>query len=397
METTLNLCEIQAKAALEDRSKVIAEIRTVEADTSLSDAVKANRIKRLDAEARGLEATARDAIERGNREAEVRALAANSPSSMPRQRHEDDGESLRHGMLPSLSEYRALTTTSADAVIPTRTMGQAFDFLRAKSVFLASGPRVFAMDSKTLEVPRISASSSASMVAEGTSIPLTDTTISAVNLTARKAAVLTKATNESVMDSNPELVRLVGEDHMREVARLLDKQFLEGDGSGANMRGLRNFTGVTSTSLGTNGATPTLDNFADCLGRLEQANGDLSNAAWFMSGRTWGTLRKLKDTTNRYLITDQVSEDGVKRLFGVPVYVSNLISITETQGTSTDCSWAGLVDLGQVAVGRRTEITVSYSADAYYAEDCIGIRTTSRWDVAPIDPAGTQLITGIRP
>ncbi|MFF5030035.1 phage major capsid protein [Streptomyces collinus] len=349
-----------------------------------------------------MEIRAVDAAEdaaRAARETEGRALAARAGDVFTgKEEHVIEGEKFRSGgMLPSVSEFRQMTTTSASAVIPTQTLGQVFDFLRHKSVFLAAGPRVLTMDGKTLSVPRISASTSAAMVAEGSSIPVTDMTLQAVTLTAKKAAVLTKATNESLDDSNPELLRIVGDDHMKEVARLLDAQFLAGDGTGNNMRGLRNFAGVTVTSMGANGASLSLDALADAVGRLESANGDLNGAAWFMSGRSWASIRKAKDGQSRYQVSPDPTQDGERRLFGIPVYISNQVSNSETVGTSNDCSWIGLVDLSQIAVGRRAEVSVAYSQDAYFDSDVTGIRSTSRWDIAPLDPNGVQLITGVRP
>ncbi|WP_030942426.1 phage major capsid protein [Streptomyces sp. NRRL S-646] len=389
-----------AKNALERRASVISQMRAVLNDAALSEAEKRKRVEGMDAHVNALDAEARDYVERAERENEARSLAGRVGGAAftgNEERALDGGESFRNGgMLPSTAEFRQMTTTSAAAVIPTQTLGQVFDFLRQKSVFLASGPRVLKMDGKTLSVPRISASTSASMVAEGSSIPVTDMTLQAVTLTAKKAAVLTKATNESLLDSNPELLRIVGEDHMKEVARLLDAQFLAGDGTGNNMRGLRNFSGVTVTSLGTNGASLTLDALADGVGRLESANGDLNGAAWFMSGRSWASIRKAKDGQSRYQVSPDPTQDGERRLFGIPVYISNQISNTETVGTSTDCSWIGLVDLSQIAVGRRAEVSVAYSQDAYFDSDVTGIRSTSRWDVAPLDPNGVQLMTGVR-
>ncbi|WP_406429839.1 phage major capsid protein [Streptomyces sp. NBC_01589] len=381
----------QAKAALEKRANLVSELRSVEADPKLSASEKRERVERIDVDLRALEAEAREAVERGEREAEVRSLTQGVPGFLT------PGTAEQKRMLPSLGEYRQLTTASADAVIPTQLLGNVFDFLRAKSVFLSANPQLVTMDSMTLEVPRIAASSTASMTAEGAGIGISDTTFQAVTLTAKKAAVLTKATNESLMDSSPELQQLVAKDHMKEVARLLDAQFLAGNGTTPNMRGLRNFSGVNVTPLGTNGASLSLDGLADAVGRLEQNNGDLNGAAWFMSGRSWASIRKAKDGQQRYQVSPDPTRDGERRLFGIPVFVSNQISNAETVGTSSDCSWIGLADMGQVVVGRRQEVRVIYSSDAYFDSDSMGVRTTSRWDIAPLDPKGIELITGVRP
>jgi HK97 family phage major capsid protein len=402
MSTCDDLYRRQANAALDERMKLITEARSIEADNRMSNAEKRERVERIDRDVTRLEAEARDAVERGEREAEVRSLAertglasALTPgggSALPGDR-EDEWRAL----MPSRDEYRTATSGSAAAVIPVPTLNKVFDFLRHKSVFLSAGPRVLNMDSMTLGVPRISASTTAAMTAEGAVIGASDPTLATVTLTARKAAVLSKATNEALEDSDPSLLQLMAEDHFKEVARLLDAQFLAGNGTAPNMRGLRNFTGVGVTSLGTNGASLALDNLADAVGRLEQNNGDLGGAAWFMSGRSWASIRKAKDSQQRYQVSPDPTKDGERKLFGIPVHVSNQISNAETVGTSNDCSWISLVDMGQVVVGRRREIQVVYSADAYYDTDSTGIRTTSRWDIAPLDPKGVELITGVRP
>ncbi|MEH0577107.1 hypothetical protein QBA54_22020 [Streptomyces sp. B21-108] len=75
MTDCVDIYKRQAMATLEERKKLVTEVRSVEADTSLSEAAKRTRVERLDRDITRLEAEARDAVERGEREAEVRSLA----------------------------------------------------------------------------------------------------------------------------------------------------------------------------------------------------------------------------------------------------------------------------------------------------------------------------------
>ncbi|WP_267594345.1 phage major capsid protein [Carbonactinospora thermoautotrophica] len=386
----------RANALLEERKRLHNEYLLVLNDATLSEGDKRERLKPLEAE---IEAKGREVerlIRQAEHEVEQRAAMA-SAGPLGRVQVTEKRERF---ILPSFTEYRALSESSPGAggvLVPAGQAGTYFDMLRANSVVLAAGPRVLPMDSNTLNVPRVSTSTAVAMVAEGANIAPSDLTLASVELKAKKAAALTLVNNELLADSNPAARDVVSEDHIKSVAAFLDAQFLAGAGTGENMRGIRNFQDVTVTPLGTNGGSLTLDALADAVGRLEGNNGNLNRAAWFMSGRSWASIRKAKDSQQRYQVSPDPTNDGPRRLFGIPVYVSNQISNAETVGTSNDCSWIALVDLDQVVIGRRQEITVRYSEDYAFNADQTAIRTVSRWDIAPLDPKGVELITGVRP
>jgi HK97 family phage major capsid protein len=204
----------------------------------------------------------------------------------------------------------------------------------------------------------------------------------------------TYASNEALDDSQPGLRQVLAADHERSMGLTLDLQFLQGSGTTPNLRGIRNFSGVTATPLATNGATPTLDDIADAIERLETDNA--AAAAIFMHPRTWATYRTLVDSQLRYQLQPDPTGESRRQLFGVPVYVSSQISTTETVGTSEDCSWVGVVDMSQIVVARRNEITIEYSRDFRFDFDQTAIRTVSRWDIAPVNEEGIEIITGVR-
>ncbi|MFE9962879.1 phage major capsid protein [Streptomyces sp. NPDC005525] len=303
---------------------------------------------------------------------------------------------------PLFSEYRTMVESTPAAggyLVPIQQADQVYDMLRARSVVLGSGIRVVSMDRAKIDLPRPTATTAAAMVAEATGITPSDPVLSVLELKARKAAAFTKHSNELLEDSSPAAREFIAYDHAQAIGLTLDTQFLSGDGTGNNMLGIRNFAGVSTNPLGANGAQLTsLDPLIDALGRAEGNNSLSGDLVWFMSARTWATVRKLKDGQNRYQIAPDPTQAGPYSLFGIPVIVSNSISNVEKVGTSAfSCSWVGLVNKNQAVIGERRGITVVYDSSRYADEDVTSVRTTARYDIGALDSKGVELVTGILP
>ena len=317
----------------------------------------------------------------------------------------DDISGARSGVpiMPTYSEYRqqeqrALAEGTGGAggfLVPDEYSRSWFDMLRAQSVVLGANPVILEATSDVLRLPKVASGTVVSMTAENATIAQGDPTFGEVVLTPRKAAALTLVSNEVLEDSAPSVREVLARDHLAQVALLLDAQMLAGNGTAPNMRGIRNFTGASVTSLGANGATPTLDDFASALQRLQAANAG-ARPVWFMHSRTYGTVRKIKDGQNRYQLSPDPSQDSPMSLFGVPISISNQISIAESVGTNNDNSYVILADMNQLAVAQRKAITVEYSRDFAFSSDQTAVRTVARFDCQPINVAGFEIITGVR-
>lgn len=305
--------------------------------------------------------------------------------------------------LPSRRQYHQLieqraVSSSGNPFLPAGQANTFYDRLRAAAVVLRAGPQILPVEDTTLRVPGLSASVTVSAIGENTAITPSDPTFTSVTLTPRKLAALTLAANEALDDSNPGLREIVANDLVRQTATTLDLQFLEGSGTAPNMRGFRNMSGTTQATVGgANGGTPTLDDFATAVQNLETANANLERAAWFMSGRTWGTVRKIKDTQSRYQLSPDPGADASKSLFGVPVYLSSQIPTTETVGTSTDTSHVILADMSQIVVGQRKQVEVALSSDYAFNADQTAIRVLGRFDIGVLNAAAVYVMLGVRP
>lgn len=333
-----------------------------------------------------------DAFETDTRNAELnarveRALGRGAP----------DGRTW----LPSRGEYRDWETravgSSGNPFLPVEQASVFFDRLRAASVVLSAGPRILTTEAAELNVPKIGASVTVGTYSENTQITPSDPTFDAVTLHPRKVAALCLASNESLADSTPGLRDVIAQDLVLSAAGEIDTQFLEGDGVAPNMTGLRNTASATVTWLGANGGTPTLDDLAGAVAALEATNAATTGAAWFCSPRTWATIRKLKDGQNRYQLAPDPSVDGPRRLFGIPVYVTNHIPNDETRGTSNDCSHVILAPMDQVIVAQRQDVEIAFSGDFRFDYDQTAVRVVARFDVGAINPEAVVVIGGVRP
>lgn len=303
--------------------------------------------------------------------------------------------------LPSLREYRewrATSTDSAGVFVPDQQAGRWFDRIRTRSVVLSAGPMILPMDGKTLDVPKLAGSVSVATVDEGDPIPASDPTYDKITLTAHKLAALSYVTSEALDDSTPALREVVQADMEREFAGELDRQLLVGDGTGTNMTGIRNFSGVTELDPfgGENGGAPTLDELADMVATAEALGIDLDSLVWFMRPQVWNVVRKLKDNDDRYQLSPSPTTDARKRLFDVPVAPTSRLAGDETTGTSEDTSPVILSDMSRVAVGRRKEMQLKVSEDFAFDEDTVALRVIGRFDIQPTHPEGIIIRPGAR-
>ncbi len=111
-----------------------------------------------------------------------------------------------------------------------------------------------------------------------------------------------------------------------------------------------------------------------------------------MTSREFVKLRKIKDTTGRYLIQPDPTEAGAYRLLGHAVVVTN--RLPDAAGTP-NTGRAALVDMSQIAVARDMAPTVKILDERYADFDQMAIRVVARYDAAPLNPTAVVVLTGI--
>lgn len=303
------------------------------------------------------------------------------------------------------------SAASGNGFAPSEAAGFFFDHLAAQSVGLVSGFRQIPTTAAQLDVPAVVSDANVGWVEEGQEITPSDPGTDTITATPRAIKALTYVSNEMISDSNPSAQNMVAANLARAVALKLDLGFFEGSGALPEIRGLRNVTGIQTVSMGANGAAFTnLDPFADALGQLAEA--DAQGTAIVMSPRSWKALIKLKengsDSTKPLLQASAGSGaqpvDGaipargaVGSIYGVPVWLSSQLSITETQGTAVDASSAYVYEADQVVAVLRQDASVEVDRSAAFSSDRTAVRVVLRADLVIPNPPAVARITGIIP
>jgi len=306
--------------------------------------------------------------------------------------------------LPGLSEYRDLRAEqravgTTGAFIPVGNAATYFDLLRKRTAVLAAGPVIIPVEHNgSLKVPKVTSAVTIAGKAEAAALDASDPTLDSITLDPKKFGAYTLVNREAIEDSAPQLREVVANSLVRDTAVELDKQLVTGSGSGQNLRGLRNVSGVTAgPSTGTNGGSLTFAHLADTLGAAEGADVDPERLAWIMHSRTWASVRKLADSSSRPIVSVDPTQGVHPTLWGHPVFISNSLSVAETKGTSSDCTAILLADMSQVVVGVAREVELTVSEDFAFDTDQVAVRVTARYDIGVPHPTAVTITEGIRP
>ena len=264
--------------------------------------------------------------------------------------------------------------------------------LEAASTFLAAGPRIFDT-AGPLRIPKAPKASDVSFVGENEQIPEANPDFDEVSLlpsTMKSLKTLTRYSNELARQSVVSLDAALKDRLVADVAAKIDTQFLSASGDGITTpKGLFAYSGIQTLAVG--GAL-TLDHLLTAWGMALGENVAMGSLKWFLTPGDFVSLRKVKDTAGQYLLQPDPTADGVFRLWGAPVVISN--RIPNTTG-ATPTGRAALVDMSQIAVARDAAPSVKVLDQTFGDYDQQAIRVTARYDAAPLNPKAVVALTGI--
>ena len=160
-----------------------------------------------------------------------------------------------------------------------------------------------------------------------------------------------KATRSNLQDLEAAVVQLKA----KAVQETFDNTFINGDtATDVNaFDGLDKLTtGAQVVSMGTNGATLTLDKLDELIDAVKGGKPHML----LMSRRTRRTLSNLARATGSGLLETDRNQFGqmVQYYDGIPVGINDYISDAQTVGTSTDCSTLHSVQFGEGALAGLT-------------------------------------------
>lgn len=270
------------------------------------------------------------------------------------------------------------TTTANPELLREQVSSLLIQPLEAASVVLAAGPRIFDT-AEPLRIPKLISSSDPAWVGEGELIPEHDVDFDEVRLmpTNRKSVkTLIRFTNELLRQSVIGLDSVLKDRLVSDVARKLDTAFLVGDGADNTVTGIVNQPGVQKAVL--DASEP--DSLLDALALASAA--EVTPNRWFLSGADFYSVRKLKDSSGKYILESDITQGTTYRLFGVPVTVTNKLPAGK----------AVLANMAEVAVARDTAPTVKILDQRYAEYDEQAIRVTARFDLGLLRPEGVVVL-----
>lgn len=298
--------------------------------------------------------------------------------------------------------------TGGGILVPPEFAQSLFAYaLTANNAVRRAGARVYPASSNNVRFPRESATAGASQVAEAGTMSSADATLAQQSIDVEKQYAMRRWSDELGADSDPAFNVFLENTVIRDLRIQQDIQYLRGSGSTPQIQGIIGYSGLTTgPSLGTNGRKLNHDDVLEAVYLVNAANAEVNFA--ISHPRAINTLRKEKSADGNYLM----SFDGTPRAFGanrnpggpdavlagfIPFYQTTNVLITQTVGTSTDCSTMILGDISQVFIIERGGVEIMLSPHIYFTSGEMAIRATQRTALVLLQPAAVSTITGIRP
>jgi HK97 family phage major capsid protein len=244
--------------------------------------------------------------------------------------------------------------------------------LTHQSVLLASGASRIVTALKAVHVPRV-VDDGASWYDELEVITESGPTGDDLVLTPKKCAALATLSNESVNDSDPAAIDVVGQSMVRAVALEADKAMFAGTGT---KQPLGIFGQVTAKAIGAVDYT----NVVKAAG-LVRAQGGVPNAV-YVNPADYTDLQLQTDSNNRPLIQPDPTQGPAATIAGLVVW--------PTPAIAADTALVAQAD--QVVVAIREDATVEVSGDAAFEKDATLARVIARVDVGLNDLDGLAKI-----
>lgn len=215
----------------------------------------------------------------------------------------------------------------------------------------------FPMTSDKLEVSTEASTPSVNWTNELATITQSDPTFSEVILQANELIGISRMSRQLIADAdvNVGIVEWVIDRFAEAIGRSEDAAFMAGTGTGQPL-GIRGTAGVGSVAQA--GANLTGDDIINLYYTLPIQY--RANAVFLMHDTRTALVRKLKDTSGRYLWADTFEGNGLlasggnATILGRPVLVQNDIPTNLGAGTNESEIWFG--DLSFYAIGDREQI-----------------------------------------
>ncbi len=217
---------------------------------------------------------------------------------------------------------RALSRLSAAAgqnIVPTTFYGKLWANLILTAQLINAGATVWTTDSgEQIQVPITTGFSTGSLVAEAGTIGASDPAFGQRALGAFKYGTLFQVSKELLQDTGIDLEAFLAMQAGRAVGNALGADLVAGNGTAKPSGILQTAANGVTGQSGVAGA-PSFDNLMDLYYSVLSPYRSQPEAAWLLNDTTQSTIRKLKDSTGRYLWEPTLTPQAPDQILGKPV------------------------------------------------------------------------------
>lgn len=283
-------------------------------------------------------------------------------------------------------EFRDLNVgTAGDGgnTVPTSMYSQVHEFLRASSSVMTAG--AFAINTTSgeeIQIPRVSAYSTAAIVAEAASIGVSDPAFGQVTLGAYKYGFFVDVSTELLADSTFDVAGFLARQGGQALGRGINAHFISGSGSD-QPNGVDN---CTLNKAAAAVAAITVDELIDLQELL--VDGYQANASWIMKQSTRGLIRKLKDSNGQYLWQPAITAGAPSTILGRPAFTDDGMAAATAGNVSVIYG-----DLSGYYARFAGPVRVERSDDFKFQNDQVSFRFLQRADGDIVDTAAIAKLT----
>lgn len=319
----------------------------------------------------------------------AREQAQRQEPTPPEERAEAEERAFADYVLGRAQELRTgeqnMSMGNNGAIIPTSIANRIIKSVKDRCPILA-GATIYNVRG-TLKVPVWGKANTTHDIAVGYQSEFTDITadsgaFSSVDLGGYLAGALTLIGRSVENNGAFSVVDFIVSQMAEEIAIWIEGQLLKGTGSSACQGALNTTTTLTAASS----TAVTADELIGLQAKIKQAY--QRKACWTMHPDTFTEIRKLKDSQNRYLLQDDISNEFPYRLLGKPVYLSDNMP---TMAASAKAILYG--DYSGLSVNFREQISIEVLREHYATKHAIGVVSWFELDSKVTDNAKLAVLT----
>jgi len=252
------------------------------------------------------------------------------------------------------SEKRAVISAGSALIQNPNVVDDVVFSLQSSNFLQGAGVRFLNIENNR-QVPKVTAYPAAEWLSEGDQITPSDPVIGSIDWDLKDIAVLVKVQNNVLYDATVDTEKLINEVAMRSINDAVLKAMLYGTGTGAEPKGIDNYSGVQTVSMGTDGAALTdYTKHTAAVRKLLDANIDIDKISFVQNPAVAEAVANLQINTGDYQKPPALFQNS-------QVFTTTAVKSDYVQGATSDTTRLYCADFSKLVVGVGGEIMVKLS------------------------------------